>query len=325
MSLFSRCLQLPVVLEFLEAVEHAEERKIHRAHVERGDFRLVDRGGTHALVDRHGRRAAGGEVDHAVGALLDDLQERREGFRALVGLAGLRIARVQMHDRRAGFGGVDRGIGDFLRRHRQRLRHRRRVDRAGHGAGDDDFAAHGCSLSAGRYFRIYLFCAALCAASAARRSLRRCVSVGDAFRRRLMRPCRDHPIHIGALVNLGPGGRRGQLLVEAGVARAIIRDAAGRVEFDGLERPEERPAQAEAVLDGVVEIFGRDVALADQAERFGQQRALQPVEDKAVDLAVDGDRHLADLAIDFPRALDRSPAPSTARRTARPAAPDAAD
>ena len=41
------------------------------------------------------------------------------------------------------FGGVDRGVGDFLRRHRQRLRHRGGVDRAGHGAGDDDFAAHG--------------------------------------------------------------------------------------------------------------------------------------------------------------------------------------
>ena len=51
-------------------------------------------------------------------------------------------------------------------------------------------------------------------------------------------------------------------------------------------------------FDGVVEVLGRDVALADQPKRLGQQRALQPVQDEAVDLAVDVDRHLADLAID---------------------------
>ena len=65
-------LAFPVVLERLEAVEHAEKTKIHRPHIERGDLRLVDRGGAHALVHRHGRRAAGGEVDHAVGALFYD-------------------------------------------------------------------------------------------------------------------------------------------------------------------------------------------------------------------------------------------------------------
>ena len=69
------------------------------------------------------------------------LQERREGLRRLVGPAVLRIARVQMHDRGAGLGRADRGIGDLLGGHRQMRRHRRRVDRAGDGAGDDDFAA----------------------------------------------------------------------------------------------------------------------------------------------------------------------------------------
>ena len=46
----------------------------------------------------------------------------RNGAKAsgrLVGLAGLRVARVQMYDRRARLGGTDRGIGDFLGRHRQ--------------------------------------------------------------------------------------------------------------------------------------------------------------------------------------------------------------
>ena len=48
-------------------------------------------------------------------ALLDDLEERREGLGRLVGLAGLGIARVQMHDRGAGLGRADRRVGDLLR------------------------------------------------------------------------------------------------------------------------------------------------------------------------------------------------------------------
>ena len=67
---------------------------------------------------------------------------------------------------------------------------------------------------------------------------------------------------------------------------------------------EKRPAQAKAILHGVIEIFRRNKTFADQAECFGKQRALQPVQDKAVDLAVDGDRHLPDLAIDLARTVD---------------------
>ena len=68
------------------------------------------------------------------------LRKRREGLRRLVGPAVLRVARVQMHDGGAGFGRADRGIGDLLGGHRQMRRHRGRVDRAGYGTGDDDFA-----------------------------------------------------------------------------------------------------------------------------------------------------------------------------------------
>jgi len=55
----------------------------------------------------------------------------------------------------------------------------------------------------------------------------------------------------------------------------------------------------------MVEIISRDVAFADQPKRFRQQRALQPVQHKAVDLAVDRDGHLADLAVDFAGMVDR--------------------
>src|SRR5258708_28960783 len=53
-----------------------------------------------------------------------------------------------------------------------------------------------------------------------------------------------------------------------------------------------------------IEVFRRNKAFPDQAECFGEQRALQPVQDKAVDLAVDRDGHLPDLAIDFARTVD---------------------
>ncbi len=120
-----------------------------------------------------------------------------------------------------------------------------------------------------------------------------------------MRPGRDHPVDVRTFIHAGSGGGRRQLLVEAGIARAIIRDAAGGVELDGLERTKERPAQAETILDGVIEVFRRDITLADEAKSFSEQRALQAVQHKAVDLAVDGHRHLPDLAIDRAGAVDR--------------------
>src|ERR1043166_6702236 len=119
-----------------------------------------------------------------------------------------------------------------------------------------------------------------------------------------MWPCRDHSVDIRAPIDVGTCRSRSQFPVKPCVARAIIRDAAGRVELDGLERAEKRPAQAEAILHGMIEIFGRDQTLTHQAKRFGEQRALQAIQDKAVDLAVDGDGHLPDVAIDVSRALD---------------------
>src|SRR5258708_32042621 len=83
-----------------------------------------------------------------------------------------------------------------------------------------------------------------------------------------------------------------------------MRYAAGGIKLDGLEGFEKRPAQAKPILHRVIEVFRRNKTFADQAERFGEQRALQPVQDKAVDLAVYRDRHLPDLRIDFARTVD---------------------
>ncbi len=81
---------LPVVLELLEARQHREQPEIHRSHVERRDLRLERRRRLHPLLHRHVRRAAGGQIDHRVRALLDARKERAERLRRLVRLAGRR-------------------------------------------------------------------------------------------------------------------------------------------------------------------------------------------------------------------------------------------
>jgi len=80
-------------------------------------------------------RAAGGEVDHAIRALLDDFQERRKGLGTLIGLTGLRIAGVQMHDRRAGFRASTAASAISCGVTGSAFDIEGGVDRAGHGAG----------------------------------------------------------------------------------------------------------------------------------------------------------------------------------------------
>src|SRR4051812_46817449 len=81
---------------------------------------------------------------------------------------------------------------------------------------------------------------------------------GDALGRRRMRPRRDDPVHIGALIDVASRGERRKLLVKTRVARAVIGYATGRVKLDGLERAEERPPQPETVFYCMIEIFCRN-------------------------------------------------------------------
>src|SRR5262249_14744223 len=87
-----------------------------------------------------------------------------------------------------------------------------------------------------------------------------------------------------ALVDRGIGAA--QPAEACAIAPAVIGDAARRVQLDRLERPHERPAQAEPVLERLVEILRRHIALAGEAECLRQQRRLQAVEDEALDLAL---------------------------------------
>src|SRR5262245_5876075 len=140
---------LPVVLELLVAPEHLVQAEVHRAHVERGDFGLELQRRLQALLDAHRRRAAGGEVEHHVARRADLGAELAEELRILRRAAVLRVARVQVHDRRARLRRAERRFGDLVGSNGKVRRHTRRVDRAGHGTGNDDFAlrcCHSCEL-----------------------------------------------------------------------------------------------------------------------------------------------------------------------------------
>ena len=155
-------LRFPIEAEILEPLQHREQAEIHRSHVQTRNFRLPDRRRCNALLDRHEGRSAGGQIHHHIGALFDLAQERDEGLRSLIRTPIHGISRMQMHDRRAGPGRADGGLGDLPGRHGKPGRHRRRVDRTGDGAGDDDFpGCHGLLTSVGRFRdRARLRCAA---------------------------------------------------------------------------------------------------------------------------------------------------------------------
>ncbi|MCY1429045.1 hypothetical protein D9M71_449490 [compost metagenome] len=145
---FGQVGPFPLVLELGEAVEHFIQPEVHRTHVQRGQFRLELCHRLQAFFHAHGRRAAGGDVDHHVTLGLDLRQELTEQVDILARPAINGITRMQVDNRRPGFGCTDGGVGDFLRRDRQVRRHRRRMDGARDGAGDDDraFFGHECSL-----------------------------------------------------------------------------------------------------------------------------------------------------------------------------------
>src|ERR1043166_750860 len=93
---------------------------------------------------------------------------------------------------------------------------------------------------------------------------------GEASGSRRFAPLGKDAGDVVVAVDLRTRGRCLQAAIKAGVPRAIVGDAAGRVELDRLERSHERPAQpeSESVLDRLVEILGRDDSLAHQAERL---------------------------------------------------------
>ena len=252
-------------LNSLKRSQHREQAEVHRAHVERGDLGLEVRAGPQALLDEHRRRAAGGDVDHHVGASC--LIRVRNGAKASGRWSGRpssgsRACRCTIAAP-ASYG-ADRRVGDLVGRDRQVRRHRRRVDRAGDGAGDDDLAlllrAAAMRLLLQEPYWLPCFSrtssvARLCAASAARRLSRHtlfsatCCADGAG-------PQASAAFRHCAVSQTDAVGQVGHVAAEPGrVALAVVGDARRGVQLDRLERAHEGPAQAEAVGDRVVEVL----------------------------------------------------------------------
>src|SRR5258708_35667975 len=96
--------RLPVVLEFLESLEHREQAEVHRSHIETGNLRLPDRRRFYPLFDGHIGRTAGREINDHIRLLLYGAEKRLEWFRRLIWGAVLRVAAAKMDDRSGGLG-----------------------------------------------------------------------------------------------------------------------------------------------------------------------------------------------------------------------------
>lgn len=70
---------------------------------------------------------AAGQIQNRIGSVLDLQQEFSKSLGALIGLAGHRIASTKVNDGGPGLGRLNRSFNNFLGRHRQVGRHRRRI------------------------------------------------------------------------------------------------------------------------------------------------------------------------------------------------------
>ncbi len=132
----------PRMFPVLDPRGHRVKGEVHRTHVQAAHLGAEPFRRGEALVQRHHRRAAGGHVDDRIAALPDCRQEPRPMGGIGRWPAGVGVAGMQMQDRRASLGRVDGRSRDLIAGDRQVGRHRRRVDRAGDGAGDDDLRHH---------------------------------------------------------------------------------------------------------------------------------------------------------------------------------------
>ena len=235
-----------------------------------------------------------------------------------------RIARVQMDDRCAGFSRGDGGVFDLLRRDRQIRRHRGRVNRAGDGAGDDHFSLCGHEIPQSVVVRSCRCRSCVGAAPAvAGRAIasvvraHRAPRAGRAPRRpagRSRLPTRSAP------AGRRPGADRTRCSVRSNRRRRP--GALSSIVANGPMNDQRSPSPSRTVLS---RSSGEITAIRHQSHRLRQQRTLQAIQDEAVDLTTNAHGHLSHRAHDRRSRSRASLRWSTARRTARPPAPGAAD
>ena len=130
------------------------------------------------------------------------------------------------------------------------------------------------------------------------------LALGQPVGGQMLAALRLDAVQRGAAPGHAPGHGLEHLGVHAFVAFGVVAHAGRRVQVDGLERAHEGPAQRQTVADAGVHVLDAGVAIGHQPERLVQQRALQPVDDEAVDLAPHHDGLLAGLGQQAARALD---------------------
>src|SRR6185437_5643500 len=187
-------------------------------------------------------------------------------------------------------------------------RHRRRVDRPRYSAADDDLVrlSHATVLplssalsTTNRFLR-----PALVGGERDQTALPPRLALDETIGAEDCAPLGLDAVHDRAAPVGAPLGRGKDTGVDALITFGIVSHAAGRVEVYGLERPHEGPAQGEPIADPDVDVLNAGYSLLDEAEGFLQERALQPVHDEAVDLALHHDRGVACVAQELRRALD---------------------
>src|SRR5215469_9581206 len=134
-------LRLPGMLPFLVPADHRIEPEIHRPHIERAHLGLGAQWRGKALFEAHAMPAARRDVDDGASRLLDPREKLHEYVRVGGRPSVFWIAGVKMQNRRPRLRRSDRIARDLVRSQRQKRAHRRSMDRAGNGAGDDDLAA----------------------------------------------------------------------------------------------------------------------------------------------------------------------------------------
>ena len=71
-------LRFPVEFPLAVFVRHRKDAEIHRSNIQRGHFRACTGGGTEPFLACHAKTAAGRDIDHRVGRLLDARQKLHE-------------------------------------------------------------------------------------------------------------------------------------------------------------------------------------------------------------------------------------------------------
>ena len=122
--LITQMCAFPLIFQIIfVTVQHREQTEIDCAHIQGCQLWLECRSRFHAFFDCHLWRAACGNVNDGIGCIGNLRQKARKHLRILCRAAILRITGMQMQYRRPFIGCGNCSFCNFIRCHRQILRH----------------------------------------------------------------------------------------------------------------------------------------------------------------------------------------------------------